>query len=354
MIMIPCSKARVHTRNSQEACADQTIFIEQENTHWQEALSNSISTPQELLSLLELEPTLLPETIKADKQFALKVPRPFASRMEKGNPEDPLLLQVLPLGKELSKTKGYSLDPLAENKQIPRNGVIHKYYGRLLLITSGICAINCRFCFRRHFPYGKNQLVGENWNNALSYIASDNTIKEVILSGGDPLAASDKRLGKLVSDLSEISHVKTLRIHTRLPIVIPQRITREMLQWLTGSRLKPVVVIHCNHINEIDLSVEAALSKLQQAGVILLNQTVLLKGINDSSEALIALNQKLFHSSVLPYYLHLLDPVQGAAHFDVNDTIAKRLIKTIMAKSPGYLVPRLVREIAGCPCKTPV
>lgn len=332
----------------------QKTFIGQENIHWQKALSNSISSPRELLSLLELDPSLLPEAIKADKQFSLKVPKAFASRMEKGNPKDPLLLQVLPLGKELLETKGYSLDPLAENKQTPQNGVIHKYYGRLLLITSGVCAINCRFCFRRHFPYGDNQLVGESWSNALSYISSDSTIKEVILSGGDPLAASDKRLENLVSALSEISHVETLRIHTRLPIVIPQRITKEMLRWLTSSRLKPVVVIHCNHVNEIDSSVEAALTRLQQAGVILLNQTVLLKGINDSSEALIELNQKLFHSSVLPYYLHLLDPVQGAAHFDVDDAIAKRLIKTIMAKCPGYLVPRLVRETTNCPCKTPV
>ena len=196
--------------------------------------------------------------------------------------------------------------------------------------------------------------AARNWNSALDYIASDSSIKEVILSGGDPLAASDKRLEKLVNALSDIPHVETLRIHTRLPLVIPQRISQEMVQWFTGSRLKPVMVIHCNHANEIDHSVEIALAQLRQAGVVLLNQTVLLRGINDSPESLIELSHKLFRSSVLPYYLHMLDHVQGAAHFDVDESKATQLIKEMMAECPGYLVPRLVREVAGQSNKTPV
>ncbi|WP_263081641.1 EF-P beta-lysylation protein EpmB [Endozoicomonas sp. Mp262] len=321
---------------------------------WQGALSNTVSSPEELLDLLELEHSLLPDAIKADKQFALKIPRAFVSRMEKGNPYDPLLLQVLPLGKELMEVPGYSLDPLGEHAQTPRNGVIHKYHGRLLLITSGACAVNCRFCFRRHFPYEDNQLGGDNWNSALEYIASDHSIKEVILSGGDPLAANDKRLARLVTALSEIPHVETLRIHTRLPLVIPQRITQEMIDWFTGSRLKPVMVIHCNHANEIDHSVETALAKLRQAGVVLLNQTVLLKGINDTTDSLVNLSHKLFQSSVMPYYLHVLDRVQGAAHFDIDEDRAVQLIKAMMIQCPGYLVPKLVREIAGNTSKTPI
>ena len=340
--MITRSALRVHTINTAEPVS------------WQQALANVVTCPKELLDLLGLDHGLLPDALKADSLFSLRVPRAFVHKIEWGNPSDPLLLQVLPLGQELLNTEGYSLDPLSETTQNPCNGVIHKYHGRLLLITSGTCAINCRFCFRRHFPYGNNQLSGEDWDNALRYIASDTSIKEVILSGGDPLAANDKRLKKLAHALSAIPHVETLRIHTRLPLVIPERITNEMTDWFTGTRLKPVMVIHCNHANEIDDSVRAALSKLQRAGVMLLNQTVLLKGINDSVEALVSLSQALFQSSVLPYYLHVLDKVQGAAHFDVDETVASQLINDIQKQCPGYLVPKLVREIAGEPNKTPI
>ncbi|MDB2384733.1 EF-P beta-lysylation protein EpmB [Endozoicomonas sp.] len=322
------------------------------HTHsWQQALSNTISSPQELLDLLELEHSLLPDAIKADKLFALRVPRAFVAKMEKGNPRDPLLLQVLPLGQELEKTPGYTLDPLGEASQTPCNGVIHKYHGRLLLITSGACAINCRFCFRRHYPYESNQLGGEQWQNALEYIAADDSIQEVILSGGDPLTSSDKRLANLAQALNNIPHVTTLRIHTRLPLMIPERITDDMFQWFTGGRLKPVMVIHCNHANEIDRSVETALSRLHAAGAVLLNQTVLLKGINDSAHTLTDLSKKLFQSSVMPYYLHVLDRVQGAAHFDIDERAAAQLIRNMMKRSPGYLVPKLVRESPNMPNK---
>ena len=319
---------------------------------WQEALSNIISKPEELLNLLELDHSSLCDTLKADKQFALKVPRAFVEKMEKGNPKDPLLLQVLPLGRELDEVRGYSIDPLGEYRCMPCNGVIHKYRGRLLLIASGSCAINCRFCFRRHFSYENNQLSGDTWDRALGYIASDSSINEVILSGGDPLAANDTRLEKLVNALSDISHVETLRIHTRMPLLIPQRITSRMLQWFTSSRLKPIMVIHCNHANEIDFLVKDALAELRQKGVVLLNQTVLLKDINDSSETLIKLSKKLIQSSVMPYYLHLLDRVQGAAHFNVDEKTARHIVKDMMGKCSGYLVPKLVRDVAGDKSKT--
>ena len=255
---------------------------------------------------------------------------------------------------ECEDVKGYVTDPLAEQSQNPVNGVIHKYNGRLLLVVSGTCAVNCRFCFRRHFPYGDNQLGGDNLQKAIDYIASDTSIREVILSGGDPLAANDRRLQKLALALNEIEHLETLRIHTRLPIMIPQRINSDMLKWFTGQRLKPVMVIHCNHPQEIDESVVKALDRLRSAGVILLNQTVLLRGINDATDILVKLSNTLFQAGVLPYYLHLLDPVQGAAHFDVSEETGKTLIEGILKQCPGYLVPRLVREIPGHTSKTPI
>ncbi len=337
--MITRSTIRVHTINATEPAT------------WQKMLSTAINCPEELLDILGLDHALLPDALKADNLFSLRVPRGFVAKMERGNPNDPLLLQVLPLGQELLDTQGYSLDPLNEISQNPCKGVIHKYHGRLLLITSSACAINCRFCFRRHFPYGDNHLGGEDRDNALHYIATDTSINEVILSGGDPLVANDKRLKKLAVALSDIPHVETLRIHTRLPLVIPERITDEMIHWFTGTRLKPVMVIHCNHANEIDGAVQKALNQLQQAGVMLLNQTVLLKGINDSVEALVNLSRALFQSSVLPYYLHVLDKVQGAAHFDVDEQTASWLVNGMQKQCPGYLVPRLVREVAGEPCK---
>ena len=321
---------------------------------WQEALSTTITDPKELLNRLELSHSLLPAALKAGQSFPLRVPEAFVNKMEKGNPKDPLLLQVLPLGDELNEVTGYSSDPLGESSQTPCNGVIHKYHGRLLLITSGACAINCRFCFRRHFPYQDNQLSGKQFSQALDYIASEKTIEEVILSGGDPLTSSDKRLNLLATALSDIPHLNTLRIHTRLPLMIPERITKELIKWFTGTRLKPVMVIHCNHANEIDDETAKALSRLKQAGVVLLNQTVLLKGVNDSATTLINLSKRLFQCSVMPYYLHVLDHVQGAAHFDLDAQRATEIIKKMMANSPGYLVPKLVREVAGAANKIPV
>lgn len=290
--------------------------------------------------------------MKACQEFPLRVPHAYIKRMELGNPNDPLLRQVLPVGEECEHIDGYSLDPLAEQSQNPTNGVIHKYHGRLLLIVSSACAVNCRFCFRRHFPYPDNRLDGDSWNSAMEYIRSDASIKEVIFSGGDPLASSDRRLEKIAAELNHIEHVEILRIHTRLPVVIPDRITGDLINWFARQRLQPVMVIHTNHGNEIDDRVREAMFRLKQAGVTLLNQAVLLKGINDSASALIQLGETLFKIGVLPYYLHLLDPVHGSAHFDIPEVRATHLLKEVMANCPGYLVPKLVREIPGRSGKT--
>ncbi len=330
------------------------MLPEEQPDNWKKVLADSVTDPEVLLNILNLPDTLLPGAIKSDKSFRMRIPRPFIDRMTRGDQYDPLLRQVLPLGEECEEVSGFSLDPLAEQSQNPTEGIIHKYQGRLLLIISGACAINCRFCFRRHFPYEDNRLGGDNWMQAIEYIRTQNSIHEVILSGGDPLATTDSRLARMVEALSDIPHVKTLRIHTRLPIVIPQRVTKEMLHWFCSGRLKPVMVIHCNHANEIDEQVERALQKLRQAGAIVLNQTVLLKGINDDSGSLADLSHTLFNAGVLPYYLHLLDRVQGAAHFDVTEERAKVLVKELMQKCPGYLVPRLVKEVAGEASKTPI
>lgn len=332
--------------------ASATIVTVADSPGWQAQLAGAVTAPQQLLAMLQLSPDLLPGALLADQAFSLRVPRAYIRRMAVGNPNDPLLRQVLPIGQELHHVAGFGLDPLAEQAHNSAGGVIHKYRGRLLLIVGGACAVNCRFCFRRHFPYQDRQLDRDSWNEALDYIRADNSISEVILSGGDPLASSDRRLLKLATTLNDISHVKTLRIHTRLPVVIPERVTDELLHWFAGQRLQPVMVIHANHANEIDASVSQALARLHQVGVTLLSQSVLLKGINDDAQTLVELSEALFRAGVLPYYLHLLDPVHGAAHFDVSEERAKAIVTEMMAVSPGYLVPKLVREIAGEPSKT--
>lgn len=341
--MITRSAPRVHTNNQQTM-----------SESWQNQLASCVTRPEELLKMLGLDQSLLPPALQASKDFSMRIPHAYIAQMEYGNPHDPLLGQVLPLGQELEKVAGFILDPLSEQSTNPTEGVIHKYKSRLLLITSSACAINCRFCFRRHFPYGDNQLSGQHLQDALAYIQNNSSIKEVILSGGDPLASSDKRLRALTQALAEISHVKTLRIHTRMPVVIPSRITDDLLDWLSSTRLKPVMVIHCNHANEISDDVKFAMKKLKSADITVLNQTVLLKDINDNVESLINLSETLFNANVMPYYLHLLDKVQGAAHYDVPKSKAQMIIKEMMHQCSGYLVPKLVREIPGEPSKTPI
>lgn len=322
--------------------------------NWQQALADIVRDPLELFELLQLDRSQIPAALKACLEFPLRIPRDFIDRMQPGDWNDPLLLQVLPAARELDYQPGFCSDPLQERDSNPVPGLIHKYHGRVLLIVSGGCAVHCRYCFRRHFPYQDNNPSREDWRQAVDYIRADRSIKEVIFSGGDPLVASDRQLAYLVAQLADIEHLTTLRIHSRLPVVIPQRIDDGCLSWMTATRLRPVMVIHSNHANEIDQQVVGALSQLQRAGVITLNQTVLLAGINDAAEPLAALSERLFAAGCLPYYLHLLDQVSGAAHFDVPESTAQRIVREMLDRLPGYLVPRLVRELPGAPAKQPI
>lgn len=323
-----------------------------ESVSWQNLLARSITDPRQLLDRLQLDPALLDGAIAASADFPLRVPEPYLQRMQPGDPNDPLLRQVLPLGEELLEQPGFIMDPLGEKETNARPGIIHKYHGRLLLIVSGGCAVNCRYCFRRHFPYGDNNLSSEEWQQALDYIRNDQSIREVIYSGGDPLAATDKRLAWLTRELAAIPHVRRLRVHTRLPVVIPQRVTSELIDALCGTRLPVSMVLHCNHANELDQALGEAVQQLRQAGVMLLNQSVLLKGVNDNIEDLVSLSETLGDHGIMPYYLHVLDHVKGAQHFHVDDRTAKELATRMVARLPGFLVPRLVREIAGEASKT--
>ena len=322
-------------------------------SNWQKELAMSFSDPVLLLKYLELPLEDFTDDIKARQLFPMRVPRPFAARMQKGNPLDPLFMQVFTSRKEFDTAQGFSTDPLQEqnNKQ---SGILHKYHNRLLLLVRGGCAVNCRYCFRRHFPYSDNHLNKQQWQKALDYIVANPQIDEVIYSGGDPLMAKDDFLAWLTTQIEAIPHIKRLRIHTRLPVVIPSRITTELISWFTQTRLKPVMVLHVNHANEIDTGLAKSMQKLKQAGVTLLNQAVLLKGINDTADQQIALNEGLFEIGVMPYYLHVLDKVQGAEQFDSADSKAKELMRELIKRQPGYLVPKLVREIGGQPGKTPL
>lgn len=317
---------------------------------WQIALKNLIRDPSVLIERLNLDENYLPWAEKASKLFPLRVSESFVARMQKGDPHDPLLRQVLPLASEFDEVPGFSADPLKERDKNPVPGLLHKFKGRVLLTLTSACPINCRFCFRREFPYGENNPGRKEWQQAFDYIARDNSIHEVILSGGDPLTLDDDYLNFFLQQLNNILHVKILRIHTRLPIMIPERITDELIATLTSTRLKPVMVIHCNHPQEIDATVGASLKKLAREMQVL-NQNVLLKGINDNADTLRLLSEKLFAYNVLPYYLHQLDKVTGAAHFAVDDAVARQLHKQMAAQLPGYLVPRLVRELAGVASK---
>jgi EF-P beta-lysylation protein EpmB len=321
---------------------------------WQTSLIQAITNPRELLDMLELDPALLTEATAAAKLFNLKVPRGFVARMEKGNINDPLLKQVLPLGAELIETAGYEADPLQEASVNPIPGLLHKYRGRVLLTLVGTCAVNCRYCFRRHFPYEDNNPGTEGWEHALNYIAQDDTIVEVILSGGDPLVVNDHGLRLFSEKLNAIPHVKRLRIHSRLPIVLPERITPEFTQWLQSLPQKTILVTHANHPREINDPVKAAMRALTAAGVVLLNQAVLLKDVNDNLETLINLSETLFEAGIQPYYLHILDKVQGSAHFDLPLKRAQALHWELSQHLSGYLVPKLVYEKAGAPAKLPL
>lgn len=333
--MIPAAPARLQPKGWQQ--------------HWREAIRD----PRELLALLGLD-GIVDASDGASAQFPLRVPRGFVARMRHGDPHDPLLRQVLPLDEELRPAPGFGLDAVGDATAKAGQGVIHKYNGRALLVATGSCAVNCRYCFRRHFPYADETAAAGNWQPALEAIRADDSLHEVILSGGDPLSLSTTKLATLTDALRAIPHVRRLRIHTRLPIVLPERVDDELTAWLAGLPWPLIVVVHANHANEFDAAVDAAMARLRDAGASLLNQAVLLRGVNDSVDAQADLSERGHAAGVLPYYLHQLDRVAGAAHFEVPDEDALSLHAALRARMPGYLVPKLVREIAGEASKRPL
>lgn len=324
---------------------------EPKQENWLEILANAVSDPAELLKILNLSGQFHERDFAARKLFGMRVPMPFIEKMEKGNPRDPLLLQVMASHQEFLYAEGFGKDPLEEQKMAAPN-ILHKYRNRLLFMVKNSCAVNCRYCFRRHFPYNLSPGNKANWRKATEYIAANPQIEEVIFSGGDPLMAKDHELDWLIKQLENIPHLQRLRIHSRLPVVIPQRVTPALCETLKNTRLKTVLVTHINHPNEIDDVLARAIAKLKQAQVLLLNQSVLLKNVNDDAVILKALSDKLFETGILPYYLHLLDKVEGGAHFYVSDESAVEIYRDFQALTSGYLVPKLAREIANEPNKT--
>ena len=318
---------------------------------WQKELSNAVKNPQQLLQLLEISPESAYISDKARKDFPMLVPLAFIKKMKKGDIHDPLLQQVLPVKNEELISKGYSFDPLLEQESASP-GLLHKYKSRVLLLLKSGCAVNCRYCFRRHFPYQDNNVNKKQLLEIISYIKAHPDVNEVILSGGDPLMSKDSFLEHVVNSLEQLPQLIRLRIHSRLPVVIPNRITNKLCEILKNSRFDVVFVFHINHANEIDEAFAKSILGLQKAGVHLLNQGVLLKGVNDDGQTLIALSERLFSVGILPYYLFLLDKVQGAQHFDIEEKRAQLLLKEMRLALPGYLVPKLSREIAGEKSKT--
>ena len=322
-------------------------------TAWQRELSRAITKPEDLIDALGLDSALLAGARAANEVFALRVTPSYLARMRHGDRNDPLLRQVLPLIEETEQFDGYVADPLAERDYTRAPNLLQKYTGRALLISTQACAIHCRYCFRREFPYDEQQEEqgASRWSAALAAIAADDSIEEMILSGGDPLSLSDARLTQLTDAIQAIPHVRRLRLHTRQPVVLPSRVDDGLLGWLRTLRLPTVVVLHINHANEIDEAVRAACARLRGAGVTLLNQSVLLRGVNDDVETLANLSRTLFDAGITPYYLHLPDRVRGTAHFDVPEARARELVAGLTARLSGYLVPRLVREMPGAASK---
>lgn len=349
-------------------------------THWQKELANSFTDLHSLLNYLDISAKAIPITAQntpvnsavnsikikaldtnnqielhnqARRLFPMRVPKPFADLMQKGKWHDPLLQQVVPQQAEYIDKLGFVVDPLEEQSGATA-GLIHKYKSRILLIVRGGCAVNCRYCFRRHFPYQDNQLGLAQYQSVIDYIKNDTSLNEVIYSGGDPLMANDQQLAKLTEQIDQITHITRLRIHTRLPVVIPARISAEFVKWIGNLRVKPILVLHINHANEVSNALKEKTKLLTQAGVLILNQSVLLNNINNNANDLVALSEALFEGSILPYYLHMFDPVKGASHFDVKPQEAKLIMAELIKRLPGFLVPKLVQELAGQPGKTPI
>lgn len=325
-----------------------------ESDDWQRELANATRDAASLFKRLGLDESELDHAQYAARDFRLLATESYISRMRHGDANDPLLLQVLPQAAELIEQPGFVSDPCEDLPAAVTPGLLHKYRGRALLVATGACAVHCRYCFRRHFPYQDENPASGDWNAALNWLQQAEDIHEVILSGGDPLVLADRKLTELLHRLEQIPHLDTLRIHTRLPIVLPSRVNVALCRTLKASRLNCVVVLHANHANEIDSEVEQACAELRTAGATLLNQSVLLAAINDDEDSLVALSKRLFEVGALPYYLHQLDKVQGSAHFQVSDSKAKRLMRDIHARLPGYLLPRLVQEVPGQSGKTPI
>lgn len=315
-----------------------------QSKHWQQQLRDSVTQLEPLLARLQITAALTPAQFQAMRDFPLRVPEAFIQRMQIADSADPLLKQILPSVDELIAAPGFSLDPLQEQAKNPIPGLLHKYHGRVLILLTAACAINCRYCFRRNFNYQNNQ---PDFEKIQAYIANDPTIEEIIFSGGDPLVLKDQQLLKISLNLQKIPHVKRLRFHTRLPIVIPDRINDDFIDYLNQVNVQKIMVLHCNHANEIDAAVMQAVQKLKQAHVVLYNQAVLLKAVNDNLKAQVDLHKKLFEIGVQPYYLHVLDKTHGTAHFYVDDLEAKTLYQAMQALLPGFMLPKLVREVAN-------
>ena len=318
---------------------------------WRRALEGALTDPAELCRLLGLPPSLAASSRRVGDVAPLLVPRTYLSRIKRGDPKDPLLLQVLPREEELVEHPGFTQDPLEEAAATRGPGLLGKYRSRFLIVTTQRCAVHCRFCFRRHFPCGKGPRCRAEWDQILRRIRSEPSAGEVILSGGDPLCLEDGFLAELAQRLAAIGHVRRLRIHTRLPIMIPQRVTEGLIAWLRGTRLVPIVAVHVNHPAEIDAAVAAALGRLVEAAIPVLSQSVILRGVNDQVDVLAELFERLVDLRVMPYYLHQLDRVAGSAHFEVPEQRGMELVRQLRARLPGYAIPRYVRETPGMPNK---
>ncbi|MES9939166.1 MAG: EF-P beta-lysylation protein EpmB [Candidatus Thiodiazotropha sp. 6PLUC2] len=321
---------------------------------WQDALSQGFSDLTSLLAYLQLDPDHAFSATQAQRQFSIKLPREYAALMNKGDPDDPLLQQVLPCSEEMIESPGFVADPVGDLVAKQQPGLLHKYQGRVLILATGACAIHCRYCFRRHYPYQNGTATPQQWQQIIDYLKKQPSINEVILSGGDPLMINDQRLSNMLQQLHALPQLKRLRLHTRLPAVLPQRITPALLNLLRDTPLQTVMVLHVNHPRELSPAVAEACSLMKRSGITLLNQSVLLKGVNDDAETLVSLSERLFEVGIMPYYLHLLDRVSGAAHFEVEQQIAEDLKQQLLQRLPGYLVPKMVREIAGEASKTPI
>jgi EF-P beta-lysylation protein EpmB len=321
---------------------------------WHATLAHAVRDPDDLIDRLELPEEYRESALRAAERFPVMVPESYLRRMRMGDPYDPLLRQVLPLGDELAEVPGFVADPVADQHARRAPGLLHKYAGRALLIATGSCAVHCRYCFRREYPYGDEPRRLDDWQSALDAITSDEALHEIILSGGDPLMLTDVRLRAIIERLADVPHLRRLRIHSRLPIVLPERVTADLLALLRGTRLTSIMVVHANHPAEIEGDCRDALARVVQSGITTLNQAVLLRGVNDDADVLAELCERLIDVGVLPYYLHQLDRVRGAAHFEVDERVGRAIIESLRERLPGYAVPRYVREVAGEGYKTPL